>query len=102
MKTLGAAGVGRPDPWPLYGMAIGADVSSNGLLYALVPAPEVRTPWTRGLIIGALTGLSALVLPPLLKLGTMPGRRTPQTQLMTLGWYTLGGLAAAAVDRARR
>ncbi len=75
---------------------------SNGLIYAAVPLGPDRTVYRRGLAIGALTGLSALVLPPMMGLGRMPGRRTPFTQAMTLAWYTAGGLAAAAAWRRLR
>jgi hypothetical protein len=44
-----------------------------------------------------LAGVGAVVLPPLLGLGQQPGRRTPWTELMTVAWYTAGGVAAAAV-----
>ena len=89
--------VGLPEPkgWTLYGLAILADLSSNGAIYAAIPLGDDRTVYRRATWIGLLTGLSALVLPPLMGLGQMPGRRTPHTQVMTLLWYTLGALGAA-------
>jgi hypothetical protein len=42
------------------------------------------------------------VLPGPLGLGEAPSNRTPQTQLMTVAWYTAGGLVAGVVARALR
>ena len=53
----------------------------------------------RGAALGAVAGLGAVVLPPLMGLGSRPSARTPQTAAMAFGWYLLGGLAAAAVHR---
>jgi hypothetical protein len=35
-------------------------------------------------------------------LGSEPSARTPATAAMTVAWYTLGGLVAAAATRALR
>jgi hypothetical protein len=54
---------------------------------------------TRGLLLGLTAGLGAVFLPGPLGLGTGPSRRTPRTAVMTVAWYALGGLVAAAVYR---
>ena len=95
------AGLTPPGRDGLYALAMAADISSNGAIYAAIPLGDGRTIYRRGLVIGLLTGLTAWLLPPAVGLGHMPGRRTPHTQLMTLAWYTAGGLAAAWAGRGR-
>ena len=95
-------GLTPPTGWTLYALAIAADLSSNGAIYAAIPLGDRRTAYHRGLAIGLLTGLTAWLLPPAIGLGHMPGRRTPHTQAMTLAWYAAGGLAAAAVSQLLR
>ena len=56
----------------------------------------------RGLALGSLAGVGSVLLPGPLGLGEAPTNRTPQTQAMTVAWYTLGGLVAGAVGRAVR
>ena len=83
--------------------AFAGDLVSNALYYSLVgvgPHRDPRTPWRRGLVLGLLAGIGGALLPPVIGLGNQPGRRTPWTQLLTVLWYTLGGLAAAAAATA--
>ena len=89
-------GLPVPTGWTAYGLALSAGLSSNGLIYATVGLGDRRSVYRRGLVIGLLTGLTAWLLPPAIGLGRVPNRRAPWTELMTVTWYTLGGLAAAA------
>ena len=92
-------GLTPPRANALYALAMAADVVSNGAIYATVPVGDDRSAYRRGLVIGLLTGVTALVLPPLIGLGHMPGRKAPYTQLTALAWYAAGGYAAAAAGR---
>jgi hypothetical protein len=74
-------------------------VVSNSLYYALVAAGEPARSVRRGLMLGLIGGIGAVVLPPLLGLGQQPHRKTPATELMTVAWYTLAGLAAGATNQ---
>jgi hypothetical protein len=94
LKPPSGARLGR---WALVG-----DIFSNSLFYGLAGAGARRGDWLRGALLGLGMGLGAVTLPPTLKLGRWPTRRTPQTKLMTVGWYLAGGLAAAATSRALR
>ena len=47
-------------------------------------------------------GVGGVALPGLFGLGEVPGNRTPQTQVMTVAWYTVGELAAGTVARGLR
>ena len=93
------AGLTPPGRQGMYALAILADLLSNGAIYTAVSIGDGRTVYRRGLAIGLMTGLTAWLLPPAIGLGHMPGRKTPYTQLMTLAWYTVGGLGTAAAWR---
>jgi hypothetical protein len=92
-----AAGAEPPPEPRLHDLALVGDLASNTAYYALVGVggPEVAV--GRGVAIGLLAGLGAVLLPGPLGLGTGPSRRTPQTAAMTVAWYTFGGLVAGAV-----
>jgi hypothetical protein len=53
----------------------------------------------RGAALGLAAGLGAVFLPGPLGLGEAPSNRTPATTAMTIGWYLIGGLAAALAYR---
>ena len=94
-----AAGVTPPSGGRLYGATLAAEVVSNAAFYALVGVGDPRHALRRGAILGLAAGVGAVVLPPIMGLGKNPVRRTPQTAVMTIGWYLAGGLAAAAASR---
>ena len=99
-KLLGLAELPQPDEATAYNATILGDILSNGLYYALVGSgPHALG---RGVVLGALAGVGGVVLPGPLGLGTAPSARTPQTQAMTVAWYTVGGLVAGAVAQALR
>jgi hypothetical protein len=112
MDVLGARAIARPiraagrtpPRWrTLHRAALAGDLLVNGLFYSLIGLGGPRQGvMRRGLLFGIAAGLSAVFLPPVLGLGKSPHRKTPVTQVMTVTWYTLGGLAAAAVLKAWR
>jgi hypothetical protein len=83
----------------LFRETLAGDLLSNTLYYALVGAGSRQTRLSRGILLGAAAGLGAAVLPPLIGLGRQPGERRPKTPLMTIAWYTAGGIAAALAGR---
>jgi len=95
-----AAGYEPPRGRVLYGLSLLGELASNSMYYALVGAGRSKRPLLRGAILGAVGGIGAVVLAPLMGLGQQPHRRTPWTQLMTVAWYTLGGLATGAAAEA--
>ena len=101
-RPLYAMGVEPPHGPRLQAAALAGDIVSNSLFYSLVALGSERTAVRRGLIMGLLAGVGGAVLPPYLGLGRQPGHRGLPTHLMTIAWYTLGGLAAAATLRALR
>jgi hypothetical protein len=83
----------------LHRQALVGDLISNSLFYALVAVGRPRRPYLRGAFLGALAGLGAVVLPPLMGLGHRPSRARRTTALLTVAWYLLGGLSAARATR---
>ena len=96
-RGMEMAGVTPPSNNALQGIALAGDLVANSLFYALVAvgSPEPGRALVRGAVLGAAAGVGAVVLPPLMGLGSAPSRRTPQTKAMTVAWYVAGGLAAA-------
>ncbi|WP_205678814.1 hypothetical protein [Aquisphaera insulae] len=97
-RGLEATGLEAPPEDRLQAMALGGDVVANTLFYSL--ACLGKPSLARGTTFGAAAGLGALILAPLMGLGSRPGSRTPQTAVMTITWYTAGGLAASAAHHA--
>lgn len=98
-KSAGFLGLRKRHGAALYRQALVGDVLSNGLYYSLVAFGRPERPYLRGLLLGALAGVGALVLPPYLGLGRAPSRLTQRTKVLTVAWYTLGGLFAARATR---
>ncbi len=74
----------------LYVATLAGDLISNSAYYSLA------TTYTRGAVMGLLAGFGALFLPERLGLGTPPKSERLSNQVMTVAWYVVGGLAAAA------
>lgn len=83
----------------LYRQTLAGDLLSNSLYFALVALGRPKRPFLRGAVLGLLAGVGAVVLPPYLGLGKAPSRARPSTSLLTVAWYTLGGLMAARATR---
>ena len=81
--------------------ALAGDVVANSAYYALVGAGSRESVWARGLALGLVAGLGAILLPRPLGLGDPPNAELRSTQLMTVAWYVIGGLTAAAAFAAR-
>jgi hypothetical protein len=90
----------NPPPAPqLHKLTLATDVLANGLYYSLVAG---KGAWWRGAALGLAAGVGGVLLPGPLGLGERQSNRTPQTQAMTVAWYLVGGLVAAATYRALR
>jgi hypothetical protein len=101
-KPMVALGATPPAGARLQGAALAGEIVSNSLFYSLVGmgSPRRQDVWRRGLVLGLLAGLGAVVLPPVMRLGRQPGHRGLFTHLLTVLWYTVGGLTAAAAAQA--
>ncbi|MCC3153602.1 hypothetical protein Q3A66_12725 [Hymenobacter sp. BT770] len=99
-KLLRKADAPQPDEDTLFNWTMAGDILSNSLYYSLVGSG--RHALRRGLVLGVAAGAGGVLLPGPLGLGNGPSNRTTQTQLMTVAWYTVGGLVAGAVARTLR
>ena len=95
-RPLRAAGYRPPHYDRLHDIALAGELVSNSAYYSLVGAGGREHVWRRGALLGLAAGLAAALLAPVLGLGHQPHRKTPFTQILTVAWYFLGGLAAAA------
>ena len=99
-RPLEAAGIRPPRGRTLFGLSLLGEIASNAAYYSLVGVGNPRHAMRRGAALGLAAGIGCVLLPPVMGLGRPPHRRAPYTQLMTIAWYTVGGLAAAAAARA--
>jgi hypothetical protein len=106
MDVLGMRAIARgmyqlneqpPGEKDLFRYSLIGDIISNSLYYSLIGTG--RKAWWRGAALGLAAGLGGVFLPGPLGLGAEPSGRTPQTKVMTVAWYLLGGLAAATLSR---
>jgi hypothetical protein len=97
-KTLGAAGTEAPVP--LHEAALVGEIVTNSLYYGLVGLGRGEDALRNGALLGLVAGLGAVFLPEPLGLGRQPTEDSPQTELMTVAWYLLGGIAAGAAFQA--
>lgn len=108
LDLLGMRGLARlirgadqtpPPQDELRALALAGDIASNAVYFSLVGVGGPEGAMLRGAVLGGVAGIGALLLPGPLGLGEAPSNRTTATQVMTVAWYTAGGLAAAAVYR---
>ena len=97
-KGMLAAGKQPPTGDALHYTALGADVAANAAYYSLVGIAGRRRAPLAGLLLGLAAGVGAVALPGPLGLGSEPTTRSPETTAMTVAWYTLAGLVAAAAN----
>jgi hypothetical protein len=94
-------GIGGGSDQDVERQALAGDMLANTAYYSLIGAGDRGTVWSRGLALGLAAGLGAVVLPRHVGLGDPPNADRAATQLMTIAWYVIGGLAAAAAYAAR-
>ena len=99
LKTLGAQ---PPTGNALYAATLAADLLSNSFYYSFIDAGKKKYLVLRGLAYGAAAGIGALKLTEPLGLSDAPVTRTEQTQLLTVAFYTFGGLVTALVIKSLR
>ena len=99
---LRASGANPGSADTLYPVALAGDIACNSAYYALVAAGRRPNVWMRGVLLGLGAGVGALVLPRRLGLGDPPRSHRVANQIMTVAWYLIGGLAAAATAECLR
>lgn len=76
-------------------LALGGDLMANATYYSLTGSS-----YSKGIMLGLAAGLGGVFLPGKMGLGEAPTNRSTTTRLLTIGYYTLGGIVSAAVTRA--
>ena len=98
VKMLKAANLPLPsNENELYKWTLAGDILSNTVYYSLIGAAKKKNLVKSGLILGFAAGLGAVFMPEKLGLNDAPTTRTTVTKLLTVLWYTLGGLTAGSV-----
>jgi hypothetical protein len=82
----------------LFSWTLVGDLGSNAVYYSLVGLGDEDRIWFRGAALGAAAGVGGAFLPPRMGLGRQPDETTA-TRVMTVIWYLVGGVVAAAVAR---
>jgi hypothetical protein len=98
-KGLQLLGRKEPQREQLFRWALVGDLLSNAIYYSAVGKGDSKSVWWRGALLGLSAGIGAVVLPKPLGLGEAPSNRTRATQIMTIAWYLIGGLTAAATSK---
>ena len=95
-----ATGNRPPDRRGRYRWSLAGDLTANAAYYALVGLAGPGGAPLAGTLLGLAAGVGTAFLPERLGFGPQPGQRFPLTQLLTVAWYTAGGLAAGGAYRA--
>lgn len=86
----------------LFLATLAGDLLSNTLYYSLTGFARKKQLPVAGATAGLAAGIGALCLTKPMGLSDVPVTRTLATKLMTVGYYTLGGLVAGLAIKALR
>ncbi len=89
-KSLGIMNLKVKDHDKLYNATLTGDILTNAVYYAF-------TPFKMSSVIGALGGLSAIVLPKKLGLDNTPIAGTDKKKMITVGYYVFGAMVASGI-----
>jgi hypothetical protein len=78
-------------------LAVGGELFCDTAYYGLAGIGSKKGVWLRGALLGLVAGVTAVALPKPLGLPKERSSKTLGTELMTIGLYLMGGLAAAAM-----
>jgi hypothetical protein len=96
-KSLKKMGITPPKGNKLYAATLASDLVSNALYFSKIGTGNKKNLLFRGLTHGALAGFGALTLTKPLGLSDAPVTKTSKTKVLTVAWYTLGGIVTAMV-----
>jgi hypothetical protein len=96
-KIMRSAGKTPPPENKLYLYTLIGDLLSNAAYYSLAGVGGRKRLLQKGLGLGIAAGLGALFLPKPLHLNEQYSNRTPRTQALTVSYYLIGSLVAAAL-----
>jgi hypothetical protein len=96
-KGMKKMGLEPPKGNILFTATLAADLLSNAAYYSLIGKANKKHLLITGAATGLAAGIGALTLTKSLGLNDAPVTRTVPTKLLTVAWYTIGGLIAGAV-----
>ena len=96
-KSMEAVGAEPPEGENLYLATLAGDVISNGLYYSAIGMGGTKNIYIKGTVAGLAAGIGALELPAPMGLDDLPVTYSNPTKALTVAWYLVGGLVAAAV-----
>src|SRR5687768_16745140 len=96
-KILRSNGKNPPSEGRLYGWSMAGDLVSNAIYYSLAGVGSKKTILQKGIALGIGAGLGAIFLPKKLNLNNRYSDRTPHTQVLTMAYYLIGSIVAAAI-----
>jgi hypothetical protein len=99
-KGLNYIGVEPPKGDNLFATALAGDIVSNAIYYSAIGVGKDKNLLFRGITYGLSAGIGALTLTKSIGLSDAPITKTPQTKVMTVAWYLLGGIATALTIKA--
>lgn len=99
-KGLKQTGNEVPSKKELFYWTMAGDLLSNALYYSFAGIGNKKNVLGKSLILGLAGGLGGVLLPKPLGLDERTSNRTPQTKLMTVGWYLFGSLVSGAIIKA--
>lgn len=79
---------------------LAADLISNSLFFGMARGNSSSATLVRGALLGLGAGIGAMALPKPLGLNPDYTAKNNHTKVLTVAWYVLGGLVAAAVINA--
>jgi hypothetical protein len=94
-KALKSVHVQPPDSEHLFLVTLGSDLLANAAYYSLIGRGNKKNLLLRGAVLGAAAGIGALTLTKPMGLDDDPVNESTNRQVMTVGWYLLGGLVTA-------
>jgi hypothetical protein len=101
-KGLEKVGITPPVGNALFSVTMAADLISNAAYYSLIGTGKRRQLPYIGAITGIAAGVGALTMTKSMGLSDAPVTRTDRTKILTVAWYTFGGLVAGSVMKALR
>jgi hypothetical protein len=101
-KGMEAMGLTPPTGNALFIATLTGEVLSNALYYSTIGFGKKKNLVLRGTAIGLAAGIGALTLTEPLGFSDAPVTRTDKTKLLTVTWYTIGGIIAGSVMKALR
>ncbi|GAB3922141.1 hypothetical protein [Mucilaginibacter myungsuensis] len=101
-KGMETAGIEPPTGDQLFAATMAADLLSNAVYYSLIGfGKKKQLPWI-GAVSGMAAGVGALTLTKPLGLSDAPVNRKTATKIMTVAWYTFGGVVAGSIIKVLR